>query len=91
MKRFPRSLDKEEKAIIDSIKKGEWKPVEDIETFRSLLMKANPKPAKKKAISLRVSEDDLAILKLEAHKRGVKYQTLINSLLHQFALGHLKI
>lgn len=41
------------------------------------------------AISIKVSSIDLGDIKVEAERRGVPYQTLINSILHMYASGEL--
>lgn len=41
--------------------------------------------AKRKRISIMVRERDLEKLKVKAQKLGMPYQTLINSILHQYA------
>lgn len=41
--------------------------------------------AKRKRISIMVRERDLERLKAKAQKLGLPYQTLINSILHQYA------
>lgn len=43
----------------------------------------------RKAVSVRFAEDDLRKLKAKAMERGVPYQTLLNSLVHQFVEGRL--
>jgi predicted DNA binding CopG/RHH family protein len=40
-------------------------------------------------ISIRLDASDLAMLKTEADKKGLPYQTLIGSILHQFLNGEL--
>jgi len=47
--------------------------------------------SKSKAISVRVTEKDLLKLKTRAEESGVPYQTLINSLLHQYLRGALDL
>ena len=43
----------------------------------------------KKQISIRLAESDLASLKANALKRGMPYQTLLSSIVHQFVEGTL--
>lgn len=43
-----------------------------------------------KSVSLRLQARDLELIKSIAHRRGVPYQTLIGSVLHQFAHGALR-
>lgn len=45
--------------------------------------------ASKRPISLRVAGNDLADIKNEAERLGMPYQTLINSILHQYITGQL--
>ena len=44
----------------------------------------------RKAISLRLPVRDLDLIKSIAQRRGIPYQTLIGSVLHQFAHGALR-
>ncbi|MBI4564168.1 MAG: hypothetical protein HY716_05695 [Planctomycetes bacterium] len=45
--------------------------------------------AAKIPVSLRLDGSDLALLKSEAEKRGIPYQTLVGSVLHQYLNGEL--
>jgi len=47
-------------------------------------------PAARKHISIKVRQSDIESLKKEAEKRGLRYQSLINSILHQYVTGRLK-
>jgi predicted DNA binding CopG/RHH family protein len=44
----------------------------------------------RKGISLRLPARDLELIKSIARRRGIPYQTLIGSVLHQFAHGALR-
>lgn len=44
----------------------------------------------RKHISIKVRQTDLESLKKEAEKRGLRYQSLINSILHQYVTGRLR-
>ena len=46
---------------------------------------ANTLAKRRKRISIMVRESDLATIKAKAEKLGMPYQTLINSVLHQYA------
>jgi len=48
------------------------------------IVTANNSTSKSKAINIRVAEKDLVKLKTRAEEIGIPYQTLINSLLHQY-------
>ena len=58
-------------------------------------LKKRPGPVKvderaaKIAISLRLDGSDLAAIKSEAQRLGIPYQTLIGSIIHQYATGEL--
>ena len=45
---------------------------------------------KKRNINIRISERDLRKMKEKAFERGIPYQTLAGSILHQFANGKVK-
>ena len=47
------------------------------------------KQATKVAISLRLEGSDLPVVKNEAQRLGIPYQTLIGSIIHQYATGEL--
>ena len=44
---------------------------------------------RKKAITVRIQEGDIAKLRARALQKGMPYQTLIASILHQYAQGDL--
>jgi len=48
------------------------------------------KGSAKKAITLRLQERDIERLKVIARQKGLPYQTLLSSVLHQFAHGALR-
>ena len=92
----PTYFDEEEREIIESyeaaLERGEvqqnspeelarineeWKAV--VEASRA-----------RKAVSLRLQVRDLELIKSIARRRGIPYQTLIGSVLHQFAHGALR-
>ena len=54
--------------------------------WRALVEKASAR----KAITLRLQERDIERLKAIARQRGLPYQTLVSSVLHQFAEGTLR-
>lgn len=78
-------LDKEEKGILDAFEKGDLKRVKnvtaEIKRFRSY---ASASLNREKNINIRLSERDLAKLKAKAAEKGLPYQTLVASLLHQY-------
>ena len=86
-------FDEEERELMEAEERGEFKPVskEEFERLSKLLKEAaETSIASRKMISIKVPEADLRLLKQEAEKKGLRYQSLINSILHQYATGHLK-
>jgi len=49
----------------------------------------NPSANLKKAITLRINENDLERIKFEAEKEGIPYQTFITSILHKYTTKQL--
>ncbi len=58
------------------------KPEEEIANFKATVL-SNIK--QKKAINIRALEADIIKIKSKALSKGIPYQTLINSVIHQFA------
>ena len=83
-------LDKEEKELLDSYERGEWKSVrnlkEEIEKHRGY---ARQTLKKDKRVNIRISSMVLDELQLRAVEDGLPYQTLISSILHRFVTGRL--
>ena len=46
---------------------------------------------KKKAVSIRLLESDIERIKAKSVSQGMPYQTLISSLIHQYANGKIKL
>ena len=81
----------EEKKILESVEKGEWQSVSDLETVKSdLIQIAKNTSAKNIRINIKLSEKDLAAIKAKALEEGVSYQTLISSIIHKYNKGALK-
>ena len=79
-------LDKEEQELLDSVERGEWKPVKNLaEVKKKLMVAARNTLNKTRNINIRLSERDVHKLKARAIKEGIPYQTLASSILHQSA------
>ncbi len=84
-------LDREEKAIIKSIEKGEWKSVPNLEKEKARYRRyALAALRKDKRINIRIPELDLVLLQQRALDEGLPYQTLISSILHKYVSGRLQ-
>lgn len=75
------------------IESGEWKSLTDKEkeTLKKLLKKGTEAFEKKKAISLRISQRDLKLLKRKSLETGIPYQTIISTLIRQYVEGKIKL
>jgi predicted DNA binding CopG/RHH family protein len=82
----------EEKEILEAYEKGELVPIENQEEMREKLRQAAKATiGKTRHISIRVTEKDLSKIKARAVKSGIPYQTIIGSLLHQYADGKITL
>jgi len=82
----------EEREILEAYEKGQLEPVENPEERRKQLRQyARATLSKTSHISIRVSEKDLRKIKAKAVDNGIPYQTLIGSLLHQYASGKITV
>jgi predicted DNA binding CopG/RHH family protein len=83
-------LDKEERELIDSIEKGEWRSISDlqkeIEKSKSI---AKATLAKDRRMNIRIAKKDLDALKVKAIEEGIPYQTLVSSIIHKYLSGKL--
>ena len=83
-------LDLYEADILQSVENGEWQSRGDIEK-RAKELQSYIKNQKKKAISIRVSENDIYVLKKKALQSGVPYQNIIQMLIHQYASNKISL
>ncbi|PIQ80110.1 MAG: antitoxin [Parcubacteria group bacterium CG_4_9_14_0_2_um_filter_41_8] len=92
-KKYYHTFDEEEKELIESYNKGEWKRVPNLEEEKKKLVavaRATIAMRKNKNVNIRISEGDLRDIKIKAQERGLPYQTFIASILHQFSNGRIK-
>ena len=86
-------LDDEEREILLSHERGEWKPLppKEAEEMKKRLQAAvrytRELRKKSESISLRLPKGDLDAIKAKAVDEGLPYQTLIGSLVHKYAHG----
>jgi predicted DNA binding CopG/RHH family protein len=68
----------------------EWHSVENVATeIEKHKQIAKQTLTKDKRINIRISNNDLELLKTNAVEIGMPYQTLVSSVLHQYATGRL--
>lgn len=86
-------LDDYEKEILRDYEQGKFKPLSKSGLNQEKLrLRAYAKATldKTKNINIRISESDLLKIKALALRKGLPYQTLISSLIHQHSTGQLK-
>lgn len=89
-KKFSTNLTKDEKELLVSVEKGEWRPIDDFEIYKKMLMKmAKNSHSKAKNVNIRMSEADWYKIKVKAAENGLPYQTLMATVLHQYANGKI--
>ena len=84
-------LDANEKEIVESVERGEWRSVKGVKRERSRYARyARATFRKDRRLNIRISGKDPEAIQKRALEEGLPYQTLIASLLHKFASGRLK-
>jgi len=84
------NLDEYETELLQSVENGEWQSRGNIDE-RMKELQSFVKNQKKKAISIRVGENDIYELKKKALESGVPYQNIIQMLIHQFASNKIQM
>jgi predicted DNA binding CopG/RHH family protein len=83
-------LTAEEKDILDSVERGEWKRIpndkKEVARYREA---ARATMRKDKRVNIRMTERDLVHLQKTAIHEGLPYQTFISSILHKYINGRL--
>ena len=84
------NLDKEEKEILKSFDRNEFRTISDldaeIQRYREV---ARTTFKKDRRVNIRISSKDLVAIQKRALEEGLPYQTLISSILHKYASGRL--
>ena len=80
----------EEKKILESYERGEWRSVKDLKAeVQTLRTAARNTMQKDKRINIRMSSRDLNQVQVIAAQEGIPYQTLISSIIHKYVSGSL--
>ena len=80
----------EEKKILESYERGEWRSVKDLKgEVQTLRTAARNTMQKDKRINIRMSSRDLNQVQVIAAQEGIPYQTLISSIIHKYVSGSL--
>lgn len=84
-------INNEEKDVLDSYERGQWKPVKNRKReINRLQQYARNTLQKDKRINIRMSSKDLDRVRVIATQEGIPYQTLISSIIHKYVSGYLK-
>lgn len=85
-------FDEEELHILQALEAGQLKSSINAEQEIALAKQAARETlGKSKSITLRLNMADLAAIKRKAQETGIPYQTLIASVVHQYASGRLHV
>jgi len=82
-------LNKEEKELLESYERGEWKTVGNLKEEKRKLRTYARNTLKNKRINIRMSSKDLDQVRIIASEEGIPYQTLISSIVHKYVSGSL--
>lgn len=81
-------LSKEEQEILASVERGEWKRVDNFELEKARLQAAARETLRKdKRVTVRMTERELRKFQMKAAEEGIRYQTLMYSVLHKYING----
>jgi predicted DNA binding CopG/RHH family protein len=91
VKKTATKLDADEKELLESVERGEWKSAAGGKRERARYSRyARATFRKDRRLNIRLSSKDLEAIQKRALAEGLPYQTLISSLLHKYASGRLK-
>lgn len=84
-------FDKNERELLDSFERGEWKSVPHLTGVKKHFQGVAGETLRKdRRINIRLSQKDLEGIQARAAREGMPYQTLIASVIHKFVVGGLK-
>ena len=86
--------DSEELQLLKELESSEWVDAplskEELDSY-SQSAKYTKSLQEKKQTTIRFSVQDLAIVKAQAKEMGIGYQNLIQALVHNYAIGKIKL
>ncbi len=78
-------LDREEREILESYERGEWKPIEDLEAEMERYREyARATLEQDCSVSVPISSNDLDAIQKLAVEEGVPFQSLISTIVHNY-------
>ncbi len=85
-------FDAEEMAILNALENDTLVRSVDADEEIALARKASKEYlSKSKNITIRLSPGDVTTIKNRAQETGIPYQTIISSLIHQYATGKIRL
>lgn len=87
-------LDDEEQLIEQALENGEYIDAPNFEDTKKMLADAAARHIElntSKPITIRINQLDLIKVKARAHAKNIPYQTLLGSLIHQYAEGEREL
>jgi predicted DNA binding CopG/RHH family protein len=85
-KRAFEPLDEEERELMEAAENDDLESVPNPEKYEAEALEAIKNTfEKKKKITINLFENDISIIKKQALKAGIPYQTYISSLIHRYA------
>ncbi len=85
-------FDTEEMAILNALENNKLiRSVDADEEIALARQAAKEYLSKSKNITIRLSLGDVTIIKNKAQETGIPYQTIISSLVHQYATGKIRL
>jgi predicted DNA binding CopG/RHH family protein len=85
-----RKIYDDEKELFESVEKGEWGSVDNLDEEIALAREtAEATYGKDQRMNIRISSRDMSSLKVRAREEGMPYQTLVSSIIHKYLTGRL--
>ncbi len=79
------ALSQEETSIVDAAQQGGFSAIGDTKDRAKYWKSAVKETIKRKSIHLKLQERDIQKIRAIAYEKGIPYQTLIGSIIHQYA------
>lgn len=76
---------------LDGVDLQERSGMEEFKKELEIAAKRHKKLQQSRRVSIRINQEDLIKVKARAKQSGMPYQTLLNSLIHQYADGRVKL
>lgn len=86
--------DDDEQSLVDSFEAGEWQAMPLTAEEKQSYMTAAQRTLKlreKQKINLKLNPVDISFVKAKAQETGIPYQAIIGALVHNYAIGKIKL